>query len=296
MEEKKIGVLSIISLVTSVIGVILAIAIMVGVPVLFSILFVIAAIVLGIIALIRKEKAAMPVIGISLGIFGAVVALVVGVTTFLFSGVGGYVRNTVENVESEYNYLNSLSDSYNFNSLYNNTSSYDFNSLYNTNSYNFNSLYNTTNTTNSLYTNTTTNTTNVTSDGQKVGTVSDGYVVVPKNWNRFYDTDASGVFQYSYANVYIVTLKGIGSSTRTIGEMAEIMKEHIAAEGTTNIDVSDANIGGYAAKRVRAYYPADNVWLDMYYISINNKLYYISIEGPDKDSDYFKIPNTFTLY
>lgn len=287
MEEKKIGILSIISIVASVLGLLMSFMVSFGFPSIIPLLFIIAGIVLGIVALVRKEKIVMPIIGMAVAVLASVALVIVCITSAVFRGVE-YVANTV--------------DDYDFNSLYNYVNNYDYNSLYNyTNSYNYNSLYNTsntTNTTNSIISNTTnitpTNTTS--SDTQKVGTVSDGYVEVPKNWARFYDPDSPGVFQYAYANVYIVTLKGIGSSVRSIDEMADIMKDHVAAEGTTNIEVSDATIGGYAAKRVRAYYPADNTWLDMYYVSVNNKLYYISIEGPDKDSDNFKIPSTFTLY
>ena len=287
MEEKKIGILSIISVVASVLGLLLSFMVSLGFPSIIPLLFIIAGIVLGIVALVKKEKIVMPIIGMAVAILASVALVIVCITSAVFRGVG-YVANTVED--------------YDFNSLYNYANSYDYNKLYNyTNSYNFNSLYNTTNTTNttnSIISNTTntTPTNTSSSDTQKVGTATDGYVEVPKNWARFYDPDAPSTFQYSYANVYIVTLMGIGNSTKTVDEMAESMRAKLATENTTNVEVSDATIGGYTAKRARAFYPADNVWLDIYFVNANGKLYYISIEGPDKDSEYFKIPNTFTLY
>lgn len=288
MEEKKIGILSIISVAACVLAMIMAFVVSIGLPMMIPALVAIAAIIVGIVALVRKEKIAMPIVGISVAVFAIIIAAVCSLTRSVVKTAGGIAGTTL-------NRFNDYVTNYDYNSLYNYANSYNYNIVSNGTSTNYTAFNTTTNTTNT--TNTTTNTTTVErSDTQTVGTASDGYVKVPNNWNRFYDPDAPSTFQYSYANVYIVTLMGLGSSTQTIDTLADSMKARLSQEGATNIDVLDASVGGYSAKKVRGYYTSDNVWIDIYFIKANNNIYYVSLEGPDKTSEYFKIPDTFTLY
>ena len=295
MEEKKIGVLSVISLVAGVFGLILSFITAIGLPFLVVFLFIIAAIVLGIVALIKKEKIAMPIIGMSLAGVAIFIGLVCSITRGVVKTAGGIASTSLDRFNSLYGNYDDYYN-YNYNSLYNNTSNYN---ILSNGTYTNYSAFNTT--TNSLNTTNTTNATNTTtvpsSDRQKIGSATDGYLTIPNDWNKFYDVDAPGSIQYTYKYLYIVTLKGIGETTQTVDSLADSMKAQISTENTTNISVSDASIGGYSAKKLRAFYPSENTWLDIYFVKANNKMYYISIEGPDSNSDYFKqIPDTFSLY
>ncbi len=309
MEEKKIGVLSIVSLVMGVLAVIVGFLAIIGVPVFITIIAAIAAITTGIIALVKKEKPAMPVIGIVISVISVILAIVLCVFFLIGKGIGEYEKYSGRNSSSsEYSYgdlLNSL-NSYASNTQYNYTNSYDY--LKNTLANSTNTLANATNTlantTNSIYSNTTTNTTTSStteekkvSGGKRVGNLdkAGGFVTVPDNWQKFIDVDAPGVFQYAYANVYIVTLNATDSKGISAETYANAMKSNLENQGVKNITTETASIGGYTAQKIRGYYANDNVWIDIYYFTKNDgKLQYISIEGPDTASDYFKIPSTFS--
>lgn len=294
MKEKKIGILSVISLVLGILAFIVSFLVVFGVPAIIVIGVAIAAIIMGIVALATKNKIAMPVIGMSLSGIAIIIAIVMVVFGFVKEGYDTYnsYKEKIENLNPPNVNLNtniSIPNSIDYNSVNTYTNSiYSYNNTTNNNNTtNTNRYTNNTNTTNSG--------TNNSSSGKVVGNVDVGFVTVPNNWHEFVDVDNPGVFQYSYANTYIITMNATQSNGVSADYYATAMKANLISEGAKNVTVEKAFIGGYTAEKIRAYYEDDNLWIDIYlFVKNDGKLEYISIEGPDASSEYFDIPSTFS--
>lgn len=131
--------------------------------------------------------------------------------------------------------------------------------------------------------------------GQRIGNEEYGYVTVPDNWYKFYDVDGNNSLQYSYANTYIVSLNVINGSIDAETAAKSIVYGTKSEEGVQQVSYNDSKIGKYNGYLISTYY-SDGTWLYIYLIKAeDNKIHYISIEGPDKNSEYFNIPSTFSL-
>lgn len=136
----------------------------------------------------------------------------------------------------------------------------------------------------------------VENETQVVGTTDFGYVSVPKNWYRFYDVESSGTFQYSYANAWIVTLYAVPTSQLDAYTYASNVKTNLSNENVTNLTGAKVKVAGYDAYQVYGYYSNENIWLVCWFFEgEDGKTHYIAVEGPDKTSEFFNIPDTFTL-
>lgn len=55
-------------------------------------------------------------------------------------------------------------------------------------------------------------------------------------------------------------------------------------------------IGKYTSYQVYGYYPIDKVWLVVWVFEAEDeRTHYIALEGPDRKSEHFLIPDTFSL-
>ena len=150
--------------------------------------------------------------------------------------------------------------------------------------------------TNTSNTNTTTTNTNTSSNTKRVGDDKFGYVTVPSNWYRFVDPNATSTLQYSYANVYIVTLYARDKSEISARDYATNTMYKMKQEGAENVTGATVSLGKYTAYQVYGYYKNENLWLVCWHFETeDNKTHYISMEGPDASSEHFKIPETFSL-
>ena len=284
MYKKKIGIFSIISVVMGTLAFIFSIMSIAGAPFFISLILGGVSIISGILALILKNKVAIPVVGIVL----SVVAVIASVGILAVSNIDFEVdsdkdsKSKKESSQQEINEIsnNSINEMYNINNSVN--ISNELSNEISTNIVN-----------NTINTNTAENTTN----GQRVGNSEMGYVTVPSNWTRFFDPDSpSGTFQYSYANVYIITLFSVDKNGLSAETYAKYLESELKDEGTTNVTSGPATIGKYNAYKVQGYYSSENIWLDCYYFETEDgKMHYVAMEGPDKNSEYFKIPNTFKI-
>ena len=184
---------------------------------------------------------------------------------------------------ASYVYLILLSTTYQQSGTYGNNSAY--------NSY-YNSLLNGNNTTS---TNTTNTTSTVPAGKQKVGDKDFGYVLVPSNWTRFVDPDAPSTLQYSYANLYILTMAHVPTSSMSAYQYASSYASRMKSEG---VDVKTATVkmGDYTAYQVYGKYESENTWLVTWVFETKDgQTRSLAIEGPDASNEAFSIPDTFTL-
>ena len=153
-------------------------------------------------------------------------------------------------------------------------------------------------------TNTNSNTTN--SDTTVVGDDTYGYITIPKNWGKFYDVDGNSSLQYSYANVYIVSLNLLDSDLVSSAKEAASnymynMQNNSDVTGVTGATVSIGKNKEYTAYQVYMYYPSDSTYLITYWFeSEDGNIRYIALEGPEelsgvKITDYLYIPESFSL-
>lgn len=138
-----------------------------------------------------------------------------------------------------------------------------------------------------------------------VGDDKYGYITIPKNWAKFYDVDGNTSLQYSYANVYIVSLNYFEDSQYTAKELASnYMYNKQNSSDVTGVTGATVQIGKnkeYTAYQVYMYYPSDGTYLVTYWFEAEDgKVHYIALEGPEELSgvsitDYLYIPESFSL-
>lgn len=138
-----------------------------------------------------------------------------------------------------------------------------------------------------------------------VGSEEYGFVEVPENWGRFIDTAGASALQYSYANIYIVSLDQIDANGYTAEDYASTFMTNQENEpSVTGVTGSKVQIGKnneYLAYQVYMYYPNEDVYLITYWFETGDgKIRYIALEGPEKlgnigITDLLSIPNSFSL-
>lgn len=147
--------------------------------------------------------------------------------------------------------------------------------------------------------NTTTN-----NDTKVVGDDNYGYISIPSNWNKFYDVDGNNSLQYSYANVYIVSLNVLEGTSSAKDYASNYMYNKQNSSDVTGVTGATVTIGKnkeFTAYQVYMYYPSDSTYLVTYWFETGDgKVHYIALEGPQelngvKITDYLYIPESFSL-
>ena len=121
----------------------------------------------------------------------------------------------------------------------------------------------------------------------------------------FYDVDGTTALQYSYANVYIVSLDVLENNQYSAKELASNYlynkKNDSNVTGVTGATVTIGKNKQYTAYQVYMYYPSDGTYLITYWFDAEDgKAHYIALEGPGelsgvKLTDYLYIPESFSL-
>lgn len=130
-----------------------------------------------------------------------------------------------------------------------------------------------------------------------------GRVDIPTNWTRFYDESGSSSLQYSYADVFIVSLDVIESGGYTAKDHASSyalrMKEDSSISDVTTSTVKIGKNNEYTAYQVYMYYPNFSEYLITYWFDTGDgDVHYIALEGPSeansmKLTDFLAIPQSF---
>ena len=147
--------------------------------------------------------------------------------------------------------------------------------------------------------NTNTNNDTSTTDTKTIGDDKYGYVDVPNNWYKFIDVDGNDSIQYSYANVYIVSLNMLDGNYSAKDYASNYMYNKQNSSEVTDVTGATVKIGKnseYTAYQVYMYYPADATYLVTYWFEAEDgNVHYIALEGPASVTDYLSIPQSFRL-
>lgn len=231
---------------------------------LFILPFAIISLTLGIIYSVKKKR-------ICAGIILSVVSIIISIAMIFVISFFAYfsAMNTVP-LEDSINKVSKINDELS-NSLENDKNNYYNNNLNNE----INSKYST---------------------GYKyVGSASYGYIKVPNDFAKFVDVDGNSTIQYSNTS-WIVTIYSPSDTSITpyiySRNVVSLMKE----EGVEQINRSYESVTSnkYLANYVEGFYKNENKWLKCWIFKDDSgKVHYISIEGPDKENDYYDLVNTF---
>lgn len=231
---------------------------------LFILPFAIISLALGIIYSVKKK-------GICAGIILSIVSIIISIAMIFVIGFSTYhfARNSIS-LDDSINRIDKINEDLT-NSLENDKNNYYNNNLNNE----INSKYST---------------------GYKyVGSDSYGYIKVPNDFAKFVDVDGNSTIQYSNTS-WIVTIYSPSDTSITpylySMNVANLMKE----EGAEQINRSYESVTSkrYLANYVEGFYKNENKWLKSWVFKDDSgKVHYISIEGPDKENDYYDLVNTF---
>ena len=145
----------------------------------------------------------------------------------------------------------------------------------------------------------TTNNNSTTTDTKTIGDDKYGYVDVPSNWSKFIDVDGNDSIQYSYANIYIVSLNVLDGNYSAETYASNYMYNKQNSSEVTDVTGATVKIGKnneYTAYQVYMYYPADYTYLVTYWFEAEDgNVHYIALEGPASVTDYLSIPQSFRL-
>ena len=139
-----------------------------------------------------------------------------------------------------------------------------------------------------------------------VGDKKYGYLTIPSTWSNFYDVEGTTALQYSYANLYIVTMDYVRDNQGyTAKELAQsYLSQMKNSSEVSNPTGSTSYIGKnkeYKAYQVYMYYPSDGTYLVTYWFDTGDGVVrYLALEGPAelsgvKITDYLYIIESFSL-
>ena len=132
-------------------------------------------------------------------------------------------------------------------------------------------------------------------DTKIVGNDTFGYVEIPGDWHEFKDVESTKAIQYTNIGDagYIVTLNTIDQNV-TAEVAAAAITEGVKGEGASAYYEADT-CGKYTGYAVHAAYPDGKYIVSYIFKAEDNVIHFVSIEGPDKNNDFFDIPNTYRL-
>ncbi len=138
---------------------------------------------------------------------------------------------------------------------------------------------------------------NTTKELNKIGNSEFGYLKVEDNWYKYNDVDNPSVLEYTLDGNWIISMYAKPSSTIDAKTYADSCYTRMKQDGSVGVTGATVKVGIYTAYQVYGYYTSLNKWLVTWCFEPGDKkTHYIGIEGPDRYSDNFKIPDTFTLY
>ena len=138
---------------------------------------------------------------------------------------------------------------------------------------------------------------NTTKELNKIGNSEFGYLKVEDNWYKYNDVDNPSVLEYTLDGNWIISMYAKPSSTIDAKTYADSCYTRMKQDGSVGVTGATVKVGIYTAYQVYGYYTSLNKWLVTWCFEPGDKkTHYIGIEGPDRYSDNFNIPDTFTLY
>lgn len=136
-------------------------------------------------------------------------------------------------------------------------------------------------------------------DFRKVGNESYGYVCIPSDWVNFEEDPPNRSVQYSNVDgTYIITIDALPTTQINAKDYALGVANNLEQKGITT-QGSESKIDDYDAYQVTGQLTDENnnsVWVLAYFFEDGKgSTHYLGIEGPDKNDEAFKIPESFMI-
>lgn len=125
-----------------------------------------------------------------------------------------------------------------------------------------------------------------------VGDEEYGYLVVPEDWEKI---EAQEGFQYGNSeDGYYVSILVEDASELNAEDWAKGVEAILQQGNAEDMKTGKEKLGNVGeAHVVSGFYKAYDRWLKAYVVESGDKVYYVAVEGPDKDSEEFKVPESF---
>ena len=134
-----------------------------------------------------------------------------------------------------------------------------------------------------------------------IGDEEVGYLALPGDW-EYYENEYDTALQYQKGE-WIVTLEAFEklNETETSESLAKTLYTEISGdtEIMEEVEMSTIKILDYDAYKVFWHNTEEDLWYARWYFEIDDEdddsIYYIGIDGPEEESSYFEIPDTFSF-
>ena len=132
-------------------------------------------------------------------------------------------------------------------------------------------------------------------DTRVVGQENLGYVTIPSDWVTFKNQNPIRGIQYSDINgEYILTLESLSTSQISAREYALGTANNLQNAGIS-VQGAEVQLGKYNAFQIYGQ-ASNNVWVLVYFFEAEDGYtHYVGVEGPDRNNEAFKIPETFKV-
>ena len=130
---------------------------------------------------------------------------------------------------------------------------------------------------------------------QRIGSGEYGYISIPNDWLKLEGTTASSGLRYADKDItYVATLDT--SSTLNSQDFVYTARNQLQAAGVSDFVITEVDFCNYKAYKLTGYHQGQNKYVVAYFFSAEDNItHYVGVEGPDNQSEYFKIPDTFKL-
>ena len=130
---------------------------------------------------------------------------------------------------------------------------------------------------------------------QRVGNTTFGYVTIPSDWLNLQDTTSTTGLRYSDKDlIYAITLDT--SDSLNAEEFVYTARNQLQSAGVEGFVVTKVKFNDYDAYKLSGYHQGNNKYVLAYFFNADDGIaHYVGVEGPDNNSEYFKILDTFNL-
>ena len=130
-----------------------------------------------------------------------------------------------------------------------------------------------------------------------IGSDALGYLTVPGDWVVFKDKNSQRGIRYSDPNGdYIISLDALSTTEINAQDYALGTANQLEEVGVSEVKGATVKLAGYEAYQVYGYHKEQQKWVLAYFFEgEDGNTHYVGIEGPDKENEAFKIPDTFKL-
>lgn len=130
-----------------------------------------------------------------------------------------------------------------------------------------------------------------------VGSALYGYVQIPGGWIKHEEENnpIENGYQYADPNADYVLIVSMLESVKSDEYLNQFLA-WLISNSFSNIKHEETTLSGFKGYQAYAYSDLNKLWvLTIFFNDTQGNLHIVGIEGPDIESDYFKIPYTYQL-